>query len=307
MIDTDWQERWAMILAGGEGKRLRSLTRRISGHAIPKQFCPIMGEHSLLQRTRIRVANLIPSRRTMVSVVLAHRPLYSRMLADLPQANIAVQPSNRGTACAILFSLLRLQQLAPDATVAIFPSDHFVSDDRVFMHHVDLAFRAATALPYVTLLLGITPDRADSTYGWIEPAEPLAFDQVPVFRVRRFWEKPSPDLAHQLLGRGCLWNSFVIVAQIRALFALMMSALPTICSAFSGIRPVFGTVFEEETVERLYADLPSADFSHDALERSPDYLAVLPVSGIEWSDLGEPKRVLEVVARIEGHLKRRAA
>lgn len=296
-----------MILAGGEGKRLRSLTLRISGRAIPKQFCPIMGEHSLLQRTRIRVANLIPSRRTMVSVVLAHRSLYSRMLADLPQANIAVQPSNRGTACAILFSLLRLQQLAPDATVAIFPSDHFVSDDRVFMHHVDLAFRAATALPYVTLLLGITPDRADSTYGWIEPAEPLAFDQVPVFRVRRFWEKPSPDLAHQLLGRGCLWNSFVIVAQIRALFALMMSAVPTICSAFSGIRPVFGTVFEEETVERLYADLPSADFSHDALERSPDYLAVLPVSGIEWSDLGEPKRVLEVVARIEGHLKRRAA
>lgn len=297
-----------MILAGGEGKRLRSLTLRISGRAIPKQFCPIMGEHSLLQRTRIRVANLIPSRRTMVSVVLAHRrPLYSRMLADLPQANIAVQPSNRGTACAILFSLLRLQQLAPDATVAIFPSDHFVSDDRVFMHHVDLAFRAATALPYVTLLLGITPDRADSTYGWIEPAEPLAFDQVPVFRVRRFWEKPSPDLAHQLLGRGCLWNSFVIVAQIRALFALMMSAVPTICSAFSGIRPVFGTVFEEETVERLYADLPSADFSHDALERSPDYLAVLPVSGIEWSDLGEPKRVLEVVARIGGHLKRGAA
>jgi mannose-1-phosphate guanylyltransferase len=307
MIEPDQQERWAIILAGGEGKRLRSLTRRISGRAIPKQFCPVVGEHTLLQRTRIRVAHLVPSKQTMVSVVLAHRPFYARWLGDLPRANVAVQPADRGTACAILFTLLRLRQVAPEATVAIFPSDHYVSDDRVFMHHVDLAFRAATALPYVTLLLGITPDRADPAYGWIEPAEPLAFDQVPVFRVRRFWEKPSSEVAQQLWARGCLWNSFVIVAQIRALFALMRSALPTICAAFSGIRPVFGTVFEEETVERLYADLPSADFSHDALERSPDYLAVLPVSGIEWSDFGEPKRVLEVVARIEGHVKRGAA
>ena len=40
--------RWGVILAGGDGKRLLPLTRRISGDDRPKQFCSVMGKDTLL-------------------------------------------------------------------------------------------------------------------------------------------------------------------------------------------------------------------------------------------------------------------
>ena len=40
--------RVAVILAGGDGSRLKPLTKLISGDERPKQFCPIVGNRSLL-------------------------------------------------------------------------------------------------------------------------------------------------------------------------------------------------------------------------------------------------------------------
>lgn len=286
---------------------MRSLTRRIMGREIPKQFCPILGNRTLLQQTMLRTSQLIAPQRTVISLVRAHRPFYSRILADLPDKNLIVQPSNRGTACAILYALMRLTESNPDAIVAIFPSDHYVSDDGVFTDYLDLAFRAAAELPYATLLLGITPNSPETAYGWIEPAELLSSNSAPIFQVRRFWEKPSIELAHQLWKLGCLWNSFVVVAQAQALHSLLMSALPHTYVAFSTVRPVLNTVFESDTIERLYEDLPASNFSDQVLECSPEHLAVLPVAGVEWSDLGEPHRVLDTISRLEQRIKRGAA
>lgn len=293
------RDRWAIILAGGDGRRLASLTRRMAGREIPKQFYPVVGNHTLLHQTRLRTSALIPSERTLVSVVGAHERFYTPLLRDMPPDNIVVQPRNRGTAPAILYSLLRLSAVSPDATVAIFPSDHYVDDDMVFMNHVAVAFNAARRYPWLTVLLGITPERPEVGYGWIEPAERVPFDQAPVFHVLRFWEKPSLELARQLCVSGCLWNSFVIVAQIPALLSLIMATLPRLYCAFAAIRPSIGTIFEEATVGRLYADIGSENFSQQVLEKSPETLAVLPVRGVGWSDLGEPQRVLEALARID--------
>jgi len=80
-----------------------------------------------------------------------------------------VQPINRSTAPAILYALTRLKRMAPDCSIALFPSDHFVDDDREFMRHVDAAFRAVDARPEKIVLLGVEPTRADPQYGWIEP------------------------------------------------------------------------------------------------------------------------------------------
>ena len=39
---------WAVILAGGDGTRLKELSRLISGDNRPKQFCALFGGGSLL-------------------------------------------------------------------------------------------------------------------------------------------------------------------------------------------------------------------------------------------------------------------
>jgi mannose-1-phosphate guanylyltransferase len=304
MID---QDRWAIILAGREGPGRRAATRTMSGGPISKQFCCVLGTETILRETRLRVSRVVPPERTAVSLVRDHAPSYKSLLSDLRAENIVIQPRNRGTAPAIVYSLLRLAQIAPGATVAIFPSDHYVSNNGAFMDHVDRAFMAVADLPDVTVLLGIIPDRCESRHKWIEPGEPLALDETALFKVRRFWDKPSNEIAEQLWILGCLWNSSVVVAQLHALQSLIMAAVPRLYTSFLGVLPTFATVFEVKTMERLYADLPATNFSDEVLERSPGRLAVLPVCGVEWSDLGQPRRMLEIIARVNGHLDRGAA
>src|SRR5262249_8871019 len=182
--------RWAIILAGGDGTRLRELTRRLAGDDRPKQFCPLLGDDALLDETRRRVGLGVPTSQTFFSVTAAHERFYAPLLADVRCDQIVVQPRNRGTAPAILYALLRMAEVAPNDAVAILPSDHFVSDDARFMAHVDAAFDLVGARPDLVALLGLAPDRAETEYGWIEPAQPVIGPAGPSsYGVRRFWEK----------------------------------------------------------------------------------------------------------------------
>lgn len=300
------QNRCAIILAGGDGRRLSEITRRITGEATPKQFCPLIGGTSLVEQTRLRVSLAVGEDRIFAVVTRTHEPYYRDLLDEIPPENLVIQPKNRGTAPAILYTLLRLSKVAPGACVAVFPSDHFVSDDREFMRHVDSAFDAVGSRPEMTALLGITPHVAEPEYGWIEPGE-VVVRRAPLFRVRRFWEKPHSDVAGELLRAGCLWNSFVMVARVSTLIGLIMVALPERFASFSKIQDLLGTAREPSGIERLYERIPSASFSDEVLERYPINLGVLPVHGIEWSDLGEPQRVMAVLSRLGIHPEWEAA
>ncbi len=268
---------------------------KITGEALPKQFCQLLGDTSLLQQTRRRVSLTIDENRILTTLTRTHQRFYAPMLRGVAARNLVVQPEGRGTAPAILYSLLRLAATTPRAQVAIFPSDHFIEDDLKFMGHVEMAFSATTLRPELTVLLGIAPQWPEPAYGWIEPGE--AIGETSACMVRRFWEKPRRELAGELLRRGCLWNSFVMVGQLSTLLGLFLVALPELFLAFKKIRPVIGTTFEEHTIERLYADLRPSGFSERVLAEHPVNLAVLPVHGVAWSDLGEPHRVMDTIAR----------
>ena len=150
----------AVILAGGEGIRLSALTREIFGYHLPKQFCPLFDGKTLLEQIMRRVSMLVPSAQTIIVLNRAHEFFYSALLDEMASRNLFVQPENRGTAPAILGALIRLIEAGGRGTVAIFPSDHYVSDDSVFMRHVSAAFRAVDYSPHLIVLLGITPEWA---------------------------------------------------------------------------------------------------------------------------------------------------
>jgi mannose-1-phosphate guanylyltransferase len=110
--------------------------------------------------------------------------------------------------------------------------------------------------------------------------------------VRRFWEKPSVEDAERLRAQGWLWNSFVMVGRVSTMLALVRMTAPDLHRSFSEIAATLGTVGGVPALERLYCGLPSVDFSRQVLSARPDALAVLPVRGVHWSDLGDPERVL---------------
>jgi len=152
------------------------------------------------------------------------------------------------------------------------------------------------------ILLGIRADGPEVQYGWIEAGDPLIERPAyPVYRVRRFWEKPTAAVAEMLFERGCLWNSFVLVGRVPALLGLIRESVPDLFSAFTAAWLRHATLGEREAMRSLYATLPSTNFSDDVLSTRPGSLAVLPVRGVSWCDWGDPARVVSTLGRLGLH------
>lgn len=292
-------QRWAVILAGGDGTRLQSLTRTITGDDRPKQFVPVIGGITLLDQTRSRVALSILPGRTLFVVTEKHRRYYQSLTQSVSPNLLLEQPANKGTAPAILYALMRIAAKSPKAFVALFPSDHYFADDEEFMSHVDAAFDAVQAEPNAVTLLGITPTSPETEYGWIEPQRSI-LGSLPrsITRVSRFWEKPSANVALTLMHQECLWNSFVMVGRVDALLKMTRTALPEMFSQFASITRTFETVAERKALHDLYSAIQESNFSHEVLAARPEDLKVMRVGDVGWSDLGEPARVLATLAHM---------
>jgi mannose-1-phosphate guanylyltransferase len=195
---------------------------------------------------------------------------------------------------------LRLIRLEKDPVVAFFPADHHFADETQFARAVDGAFEVVHKHQDLLVLLGAKAEKAEVEYGWIEPGQPMDNGRgcsSCVFRVNRFWEKPSPPIAQALLSRGCLWNTFVLAGRARTFLEVLESTIPHTMKAFE---PVATSGVKHEELERaaaLYEALPTGDFSHEVLTRCPERLAVLRMDGAGWGDLGTPEGILAAIQK----------
>jgi mannose-1-phosphate guanylyltransferase len=283
---------WAIVLAGGEGLRLRSLTRQLYGEDRPKQYAVLTGSKSLLRQTLDRVALLIPPQRTVVVTLASHARYLAAELAGRPEIQVLSQPSDRGTAAGVLLPAHWIRARDPHAMVAVFPADHFILDESVFMGHVAEVTAYVTAHPEWLVLLGAQPTGCDPDYGWIEPGEPLGVaGPRPVYRIRGFREKPSGEVARRLWALGCLWNTFVFAASVATLIDAGFRCLPLLHDRLIRLGVFAGTQYESWALGQAYLLAPRADFSQAVLESPSMALAVSPVPTCMWCDLGTPERV----------------
>lgn len=294
--------RWAVILAGGDGRRLLPLTRTLAGDDRPKQFCNLFGEGTLWEQTAERAAAVALPEHTFSVVTQSHARFYSRR----PPTALLIQPCNKGTAPAIAYSLMCLHRLDPSGVAAFFPSDHHFAESCAFTNYVKQALACAESFPDRVFLLGMAATRPETGYGWIEPGALLAGGKYgPAFGVRRFWEKPPLSAAVQLLRRGWLWNSFVMAGKVSAFLNLMQQAIPRLYDSFQAMDPAVFipallTKDRERALSDLYDKLPCSSFSSDVLVACPEKIGVLCSSSVEWTDVGDVRRALSVMNRKEG-------
>jgi mannose-1-phosphate guanylyltransferase len=290
---------WAVILAGGNGTRIQTLTRLVAGDERPKQFCRLVGNDTLLAATRARLSTTVAPERTLCVVTSQHEPFYRHEFSSEDWSRVVEQPVNRGTGIAIAYGLACVTVQVPDAVVGFFPADHHYDDGDALRQTLDDAYRAAALDRDRVFLIGAEPDRAEVEYGWIARGDslgPASAGARGISNVAGFVEKPSAAEADLLLRRGCLWNTFVLVGHAEAFRVLLDRALPGLYAELVAILNLPDPP-RTTALERLYASPIASDFSRDVLSRYPERLGVIELARSGWTDLGQPARALRVMAR----------
>lgn len=257
---------WAIVLAGGEGRRLRPLIRRVHGDERPKQYATLVGSRSMLRHTIDRAALAVPPERIVVVTQWRHVQYVTPEVKAGLMPRVLVQPEDRGTAAGVLLPAHWIQWGDPAAIVAVFPSDHFVLEEAAFIDHVLEVAAFVSRHPRWIVLIGAQPSEPEPEYGWIEPGRPVgSITAGPIWRVRRFWEKPSEEEAHGCFARGCLWNTFVFVAHVGALIEAGWRFLPELSYRLAPVASLAHAPENGEAVREAYALAPQANFSEALL------------------------------------------
>jgi mannose-1-phosphate guanylyltransferase len=278
---------WAVVLAGGEGRRIAHLTTDRSGRAVPKQFWPFRDGRTLLDWTLERAARVAHSGRIVAVLADAQRAWWRSHVRDLAPGNVLSQPANRGTAVAVLHAVAHVEARDPGAIVLVLPSDHDVRDEGVLARAIAHAAVAAARWPDRVVLLGVRPERADTEYGWILP-EPASVG--PTVRVRAFVEKPGPDDAERLLREGALWNTLILAARGAALLRAFRRHLPELLGA---CRPGGAGGLAREA----FLGLPHHELGRDLLQKDARYLRMAELPPCGWIDVGTPTRLATWLGR----------
>lgn len=289
-------EVWAVVLAGGEGKRLQPFVRQVLGCERPKQFCRIIGSRSMLRHTWDRALRVVKLDH-IVTVITAGQEHYVGEEAHhgVP-GTVLVQPGNRDTAPGLLLPLLWIAHHARGAPVAVFPADHFVWEEERFAHHVRVALAAAAHWPDRLTLLGAEADAPEVAYGWIAPGQRLAAGpSTELYAVRCFWEKPDPETAARLFACGHLWHTLVLAGCLSAYLGLAAACVPGVLGPLRAVGPSLGAPSAAAALDEAYGRIPPTNLSPALLAQCPGHLMVLAARGVCWSDWGEPDRILHTV------------
>jgi mannose-1-phosphate guanylyltransferase len=289
---------WAIVLAAGEGSRLRALTTTPDGRSVPKQFCSLLRGPSLLQEAIDRAHRITSPTRTCVVVAAHHSALWERTLRLPDPSNLIVQSCNRGTAHGILLPTLQILARDPEARVVVLPSDHYVSHESRLARALRRAVHTLCGPEIV--LLGMDPEYPDPELGYIVPhlkgGESAA-------EVQEFVEKPSLDHARRLLEQGALWNAFIFGGRATSLVDLYRRRYPDMLALMeSAVMQHQDSEATENAIAQVFEQLPHLDFSRHVLQGAERRLRVMRVPACGWSDLGTPARVAAVLQRMQSRI-----
>ncbi|MFW5935408.1 MAG: mannose-1-phosphate guanylyltransferase [Halolamina sp.] len=257
----------ALVLAGGIGSRLYPASRADR----PKQFLPVGGDRSLLARTVDRAG-------FADETVVATRPAFADEIGEhAPEADVLVEPDGKDTGPALTYATHRIRQLYGDTdeplVVLALPSDHHVADDAAFREVMTAGARVAAETGQL-VTFGVTPDRPETGYGYVELGAAREADGVAFHDVVTFHEKPDAETARAYVDAGYRWNS--------GMFAWTPESFLD-AAADTSLAPL---------VDALAAGDPEAGF--DAVEPvSVDYAVFERATGVAvvdadfaWDDLG---------------------
>ena len=232
---------WSIILAASDGKAVDHFVARWLGRPVPKEYCVFVGARSMFQHALDRAEQMASSERLIAVVSPDHRQEAFQQLDQRTIGGLLLHPPHQGTAADVFLPLTYVRERDPDATVVVFPSDHFVYPEARFLAQVRQAQSIVEGHPETVLLLGVAPDRLELDYGWIGAGLPMPdlLDNK-VRRVHSLVERPSAVEADNLLHAGGLWNTRTFVAKVSTLWDIGWKTMPRSMPLFERLGKAIG-------------------------------------------------------------------
>jgi mannose-1-phosphate guanylyltransferase len=273
-----------VIIAGGSGTRFWPRSRK----ARAKQVLALDGERTMIQRTLDRLMPLAKAEDVWVITNDLLSGAICGQLSAVPDKQILREPAARNTAPAVGLAAFLIEATAPDAVLGIFPADHTISNEPLFLDTIRRAVEIAAAGDNM-VVMGITPTRAETGYGYIETGDTAANGAV---RVRRFTEKPDREHAEEFVAAGNYhWNSGMFFWSARTLANAVREHMPKSAPHLEAIAAAFGTPDFERVFAERYPQCENISVDYAILEprsakgERESRLYCLPVN-FGWNDLG---------------------
>ena len=272
---------YALILAGGSGTRFWPLSR----NSKPKQLLDLFGNGTLLEQTIRRLDGLVPMENILILTNDLQADAVRAIATMLPPENIFAEPAKRDTAPAVALGIGLIAARNPEAVMMVLPSDQLIQDVASFQAVMrDALVTAAKSGGLVTI--GLRPTWACPSYGYIERGEPAVIEGVdlehPPVEVKRFREKPNPELAAEFLADGNFsWNAGMFVWSLPAVIGQLAAHSPELAGFIANLQS------SQDIPETVTTDFPklkpiSIDY---ALMESADRVLNIEAT-FDWDDVG---------------------
>jgi mannose-1-phosphate guanylyltransferase/mannose-6-phosphate isomerase len=287
-----------VIMAGGSGTRLWPLSRAL----YPKQFLVLQGNQSLFQQAHLRLQALsaddIDVSKPCVVGNEEHRFLVLDQLRELKgePSSLLLEPAGRNTAPAVTLAALQATADGQDPILVVTPADQTVTDEAAYTAALQKAVRAAANGDIV--ILGITPDRPETGFGYIRTG---AADTQGVRGVAAFVEKPNLETAKAYVADGgYFWNSGMFVMRASRWLAALAHFRPDIAEstqASFAVRTTDASFVRPGKPE--FMAVPSESVDYAVMEQCPAKpdcgftVRMVPLDA-GWSDLGAWDAVWQV-------------
>jgi len=267
-------------MAGGIGSRFWPLSK----NNYPKQFLDVLGTgKSFIRATFERFLPLVPAEHFLVVTNAAYKQLVLEQLPELKDDQVLCEPMRRNTAPCIAYATYHILSQCPEASVAVTPADHLVTNEREFQRVIGQGLDFVEQQRDALMTIGIKPSRPETGYGYIEVnAGSVAGDIVPV---KNFKEKPDLETAKRFVADGhFFWNSGIFLWSTDAIMAAYRSYLPDMVTLFDEGRAAFGTPDEQAFINRQFERCENISIDYGVMERAQSRYTVAADFG--WSDIG---------------------
>jgi mannose-1-phosphate guanylyltransferase len=284
---------FVVIMAGGVGSRFWPYSR----NSRPKQFIDVLGiGKSLLQMTYNRFLSTTSKDNILVLTNAIYSDLVKEQLPDISEDHILTEPDRRNTAPCIAYAAYKIRKKNPDAVMVVTPADHAIFQEENFARVINTAVEAATGTNKL-LTVGITPNRPDTGYGYIQYMEE---EQSAVKKVKTFTEKPELELAKKFLESGdFVWNAGIFVWSIPAITRAFETSLPDMAETFEQGESSYYTSSEMDYINKVFPQCQNISIDFGILENSKDVFVV--PGTFDWSDLGSWNSLHEIGEKDEKH------